>query len=878
MLSVKLRAKADEINYLFPLNPSSLTINQASRVSATFTYGAKVFQNLGAGLKTLSFEGHTGYRLDYTKYGLQGASSSLNPGAKVPLPGALHWLDLYALIQLIKGENKYISSIDGITKAFSVDNIDNVETVKITIPDQGITYDVLLQNDSFMRNREQPHLYKYKLDFIIIQESFGAPRAAEDVSQVPDVGSLVDSIKRKANMLLNIKASFMAVPGIQAISSAYDVAVNAINKTVQYGNFFITAANSSINDLRRLERMSDALQSVANNVSLVKGVVLQMKTFTSLQTAFYEPIIRFKNILSEMRLLKKAMTGEQQNLLFNINLSRLASISAPVTLAANKATVAQFSKDIRKLSDVAFPFSVDYVKESTSLGETKINIFFKTRPSSLGVSGLKIYAANDFGNENNLVESFSDTNAVLSTNYNTSGFFYNFVIEYNYTTFESIVQSRYKSIKRILITPGETFDTIIKKYASAEASSSKTYSSEVAYLNSIEYPYVVTSDNANYDAYFGSYAYKIFTTNSEFMQYLYNISPVLYPGRNLPLYDKAVANVSTFLLQQQEVIDQINLGDRFFVLLFKETYSNRCYALFGITDNPDCGLFSADSYVICALEKGRSYDIDNNIMFEILSPYTVTGDLTDYYGQTELFDSIVDPMISLFDKNLEVVNAIYVQNVGMFTADNFPFTDSVTDKTFLAGDTDNSNYVILTNFTIDSLGAINSYSVSSFSIYKILTDGQEIFLPSFSKEFLSFTDVYSKEDTYKVDLDSRFQYFDDTNVSILPRTDQGSGQGILDFKLIDGLNNVKQAIKNRLECPQGGLILHLDYGLPNLLGKKNTLENMILLRYSLFSQLTSDARVKSASNIQVADSGDALKAESSIVLVNNDETIITTSV
>ncbi len=884
VLAVKIRARAETVDFLFPLNPSSLSISQSSRVSATFTYAAKVFQNLGAGLKTLSIEGHTGYRLSWSKYGLNVGDSALSNNETVNAEGNTgtgrwHWLNLYSLTQLVKGENIFLQAqVPEIKKDFLIDNIDNIETVKITIPDQGITYDVILQNDQFMRNREQPNLYKYKLDFIIVQESLGQPTGAVNEASIDDVGTLVSSIKNKANMLSSIKASFMAMPGIQAAATAYDTAVSAINATTQYGNFFITAANSSINDLRRLERMSDAIQGVANNISSVRGMITQIKTFADLQTAFYEPIIRLKNILSEQRLLHKSMSGEHKNQMFNVSLSRLASTSTPVTLAANKATVAQFEKDIRQLNSIAFPFPIDYVKEITTDGVTKIYIFFKESPSSLGISGMKVYAKNDFGSKSDLVESFSDTSAILSTNYNDSGFVYNFVIEYNYTTFESIVQSKYKSIKRVLINSGETFETIINKYALAESSASKTYPAEVAYLNNIEYPYIVTSDNVNYDAYFGSYAYKIFTTNGEFMQYIYNIDTTTYPGPDLTLHEKAEANETTFLLQQEEVIDQINLGDRFFVLLFKETYSNRCYALFGITNAVTCGLFSADSYVICALEKGRSYDIDNNIMFEILSPYSITSDLVDYYGQTVLFDSIVDPTISLFDKNLTVIDEIYSQNVGVFSSNDFIFTSSDADKTFLSGDTNNSNGVILTNFTVDSSGTISAYSVASFSSYKILSDGQEILLPSFSSNFLSFTEANLNEDTYKVDLDSRFHYLDDMNVSILPRPDLGVGSGILDFKLIDGLDNVKQAIKNRLECPAGGLILHESYGLPNLLGKKNTLENMILFRYSLYGQLTSDSRVKSASSIQIIDNGDSLKAEASVVLVDDDETVISTSV
>ena len=133
VLSVKIRTTGDIINYLFPLNPASLSINQASRVSSTFTYGAKVFQNLGAGLKTISIEGHTGYKLSYGRYGLQEGKSQ--PGSAVTsntisdsATGAGHWLDLYAIIQLIKGENKYLSGVSAITDSFSVDNIDNIDT------------------------------------------------------------------------------------------------------------------------------------------------------------------------------------------------------------------------------------------------------------------------------------------------------------------------------------------------------------------------------------------------------------------------------------------------------------------------------------------------------------------------------------------------------------------------------------------------------------------------------------------------------------------------------------------------------------------------------------------------------------------------------
>jgi len=900
VLSVKIRTTGDIINYLFPLNPASLSINQASRVSATFTYGAKVFQNLGAGLKTLSIEGHTGYKLDYFKYGLQGSTSALASGADDldkkagPQEGKKHWLNLYSIIQLIKGENKYISRYSTLTSEFTVDNIDQIETVKITIPDQGITYDVLLQNDSFMRNREQPHLYKYKLDFIVVQESFGVPLAITfDASQIPDTGSLVASCTKLASTVKNLKADFMSLTGIQAISDAIDNGIKYANDVVTVGNFAITQINSTINDLRRLEKITDVVNKVSANIGLIRGIVLQLKTFSSLSSAFYEPYIALKHFNAQASLLQKSLTGDQQNLAFNINLTRLASVSAPVTLASNKATVAQFQKDIRQLNRISFPFPIDRVEEITTNGITKINVFFKNRPSALGISSIKIFEVKDFGNENDLVETFGDAKIILSTNYNTSGYFYNFVIEYNYATFESVVQPKYKSIKRILIQKGETLDSIVKKYAPNEANSSRSYLSEIAYLNNIEYPYIVTSDNPNFIAYFGSYGYKIFETNGEFTQYIYNIDIGATPGQQLPLYDSItdlLDDPAVFLLQQQEVINQIKTGSKFFVLLFKETYSNRCYAVFGITDTAasTCSLFSPEikSYVICALEKGRSYDVDNNSLFEILSPYTMTGDLIDYYDQRDYFDLIAAPTIPLFHTSISVMYQIYLQNVGSFILpepsntvlpeDSF-FTYTEDDKIFLAGDDENKSYVILTNFTATGSAVISSYVIAAFSVYKILSDGQEVMLPSLENKFLPFTEAFTKEDTYKVDLDVRFQYLDDIHVSILPRPDLGVGQGYLDFKLISGLNNVKQAIKDRLECPQGGLILHRNYGLPVLLGKKNTLEHLILLRYNLFNQLMSDKRVRSTNDIQIQDVGDAINAQASIVLVNNDDVLIKTT-
>jgi hypothetical protein len=892
LIVLSVYAGSGGVQYLFPLNPSSLTINQQNRVSSTFTYAGKVFQNLGAGLKTISIEGHTGYKLDLGKYGLQSGSSDLSIAATHSLEkqtGGRHWLDLYSIIQLVKGENKYLSGVvDEIDQFYSIDNIDKIFSVKLTLPDQGITYDVILQNDSFMRNREQPNLYKYKLDFIVIDEYIGSSLAiSPEKDFIPPPEGILSEINDLAKDLKNVKSFFMSLPGVQTASDLYNNGLSYVEKAIRAGNFFITSANSAISDLRRLERMTDALNKITLNLSLVRGVVNQIKTFDDLKTAFYEPYIRFKNIDAQLSLLEKSMTGSINKLSFDVSLTRLASISAPVTLAANKATVAQFQKDVRQLNQITFPFPVDYVREVIDGDETKIVVYFKQSPSSLNVENVSVFAYGDFGRENNLVEDLNDTSMTLSTSYSETGYVYDFIIDYNYETFETITKPKYKSLKRVIINNGDTIDSLIRHYAKNESRESKSYISEVAYLNNIEYPYVVTEDDPVFEAYLGSYGYKIFSSNGEFTQYIYNINIVDTPGINMTLFDSSIADETQFLIQQPEVIEQIKTSNKFFVIIMKETYSSRCYALFGMTDSESCSMFAADSYVLCALDKGRSYDINTNTLFEILSPYTITSDLIDYYGQSDLFDAQTSD--DLYEVESIVINAIYEQNIGSFASNAFPFLnyDSTAEdldaeaarfdaqKIFLSGDANNNGYAILTNFVAVGGTTESDYSIAAYTQYRILTNGQEILLPSFEDSFIPFADVYAKEDTYKIDLDARFEYLDDQHISILPGYDDVAG--VLDFKLVNGIENVRQAIKNRLECPQGGLILHMDYGMPDLLGKKNTAENLILFRYNLFQQLVSDNRIRSVNNMKVSSKADAIIAEANAVLVNNDEIRVNTT-
>jgi hypothetical protein len=109
------------------------------------------------------------------------------------------------------------------------------------------------------------------------------------------------------------------------------------------------------------------------------------------------------------------------------------------------------------------------------------------------------------------------------------------------------------------------------------------------------------------------------------------------------------------------------------------------------------------------------------------------------------------------------------------------------------------------------------------------------------------------------------------------RTSSQSYVYSIDFPLIRGIPNVKQAIVNRIDCPVDGLKLHRDYGMPDLLGKKNSLENLTLLRYYLYGQLNLENRVKSVDSMKVEireSTPDSIVANTNITLVNNDEIIV----
>lgn len=890
VLKVEYKNNDGLTNYLFPLNPTEFNVTQASRVNAVFTYGEKVFQNLGRGLKTLTISGHTGYKLNYDKYGLFSAtadsvesSGSLVSGSKLQSTlasqdpsfsdGEKLFLDLYSLIQLIKGENIFISggrTEDEIFPRYSVENIDKIKNVSLVIPDQGIVYDVLLQNDSFMRNREQPHLYKYSLSFVVTNEAVSFRRSLPTegffVNALRRLGIMKDGASTVSDAFDGVKETILGIPGVSTAVTAYNDLISNMNDASEFLNSGLTEFNKRANDLRRLEKINDVLTGTYNAIANMR-LALQIIESYSTTDAFYETKINSRRVSRQASLLYDQLKSQKDQLTFLVAVQRLASTDTPVTISANKATIAMVRKDIKDLDKTGFVIPIDKVEEIETSSGRKISITFSQSPSSLGISDIKVFATNDYSRSNNLVSLLSDEQMILAVSYFSGGRIYDFQIEYDYKTFEQINKLKYKSIRRIKIRDGETFESILKANAPNEVSSISTYASEVAYLNNIEFPYVVTKSDSKYYFYQGSHAFVNFADNAEFLKYISNIVITGTEGQLLPLY--SYENVKdSFAIDETDLITALLPSNvKFFVLLFKETYSNRLYALYGLfTDyaSSEAYLFQAEQYFFVAIEKGLSYEVKENVIFEILSPYTINDDLIAFYGQQDFLDSLSET--DLFTRDSLVIKNIYDSYVGSFSHDSFVFT--ADDKQFLAGDDDNKQYPLLTNFVEYPIA--DSYDITAFKKYRILLDQDYILLPSLSDKFLSFQNAVNGQDVYKVDLDLNFI----AHEIIHARPDLGPTDGTVDFLLINGIPNVKQALYHRLITPKGGLRLHSEYGLPQLLGKKNTLENLTLLKYNLFDQITSDNRVKSISNISATSDNDEMSSEVSVILVNNDEVTV----
>lgn len=74
---------------------------------------------------------------------------------------------------------------------------------------------------------------------------------------------------------------------------------------------------------------------------------------------------------------------------------------------------------------------------------------------------------------------------------------------------------------------------------------------------------------------------------------------------------------------------------------------------------------------------------------------------------------------------------------------------------------------------------------------------------------------------------------------------QANGSG--DIKTVQGVENLKQAITNRLLTPRGSLLMHPNYGsdIDRLLGSRNSRDVAIMLENDILATIKSDGRVES---------------------------------
>jgi hypothetical protein len=887
VLKVNYKENKGSNSFLFPLNPSDITITQLSRVTAAFTYGEKIFQNLGRGLKTINIVGHTGYRLDKDIYGLYEQSqnsldtSSINSGRKIKTLGSTNemsdgaslFLDLYGLIQLIKGENKFINNNTIISSNYSIENLDKIENVQLIIPDQSIVYNVILQRDEFRRSKDQPHLYKYSLDFIV-EDEFSKINSFIDKKEKPfsSVSDRLRILKQTSNAIRNLLPNLKNVVSstIPGASELFDICKNiykSVDLAANIANDTVLIINDTINDIRRLEKINNSIKTLTDVVTNTRSLIQLLEAVED-GSAFYETKMYSKRLIAQVNLLKEEFQSEKEELSWNVNLSRLSSLNSPITIASNKATIATFESSLYSFSKTNYVIPIKSIEKIVDNYNKRIKINFKESPEIYDINIVRVFRKEDYLKQNNLVVSFTDEYMILNVE-DFSDEKYLVEIEYKYRISERLNKSIYKSVRRVKIKTGDTFENILKKYSPDEYLNINTYSAEVAYLNNIEFPYIVTKADSNYESYLGSYASHLFETNESFLKYISNITVTGVEGGKLPLY--SYNNVSNYLfIDDQDLIDNISTaGSKFFIVLFKEVYSDRLYALFGIyssTVSSTGYLFGADKYVLIGLEKGYRYEVLNNVIWEILSPYNITPNIIESYSNDVDVNYAYNNYNTFFEIYSYIIKKIYSNYIGEFSFSSFIYTED--DIEFLSGNDYNKQFVILTNFIyyLDE-----KFTIECFKKYKVLMEDQYILLPSISNSFLTFKETINDNDIYKIDLDIDFV----SHEIIRPRIDISPTSGEIDFSLVSGIANVKQAIKHRLETPKGGLRIHNDYGLLKLLGRKSTLENTILLKYNIYEQLTSDNRIKSVKDIVVNNKGDSIFINSTVVLINDDELSIT---
>jgi len=908
--------------------------------------------------------------------------------------GKRNYLDLYALVQAIKGENLF-DITEANEKQYSAQNViqntGQTEYVKLVDAQNFITYDVLLRSDKFFRSKSQPNLYRYVLSFIVEDESFAKPNLdTSTVKYEPTFLQLAKAISANLQSMRNdISASIRSVNEMisnysDAVMGVVDDVFSIATSVTEGINSIESNLSSRVDSITRLDSLQELIKSFTMTINGIH--ILQDKIKAALNgEAFFE-------LNNNLKILKQTLTGttQQTRAYYNEEVFKrdLTSIGNQGNVQVDRDAWARFESDIYglKISSFSIPdvqiTKVEqagaflYGRDSRDLNysTTDFNKFFSdmyqltfVEPlSNYNIKMFNAYLFNDFERKSNVLTKQTDTVYMANLPRNYTGKL-NFEIQYS--SAESFLNSSdFKSIRKLKVREGDTLENLIDSYAKDEQVAYKNYESIVSLLNNIEEPYIVTynpifgTSTQQIRDYVGSFSLSqswddvLFKTvvnkisRDEFITYYkYNFTEfVTGASTALPLYSiypNSFVYISDLPMEQQTNIKEaLNINNysvladyvvgnyvsyedvsyvciqnngvsstvysptdalywavttvhrNFSMTILRDIYSENLYVLFGVTalGNNDTTTTILGSnieyYFIVGLERGTGYDIVQDTVFEILNPFNVTGEILDRYAGLERFRD--DTETVMWDKCLTVIQNIYKEYLSDSAGPSFAWT--YDDRSFFIAQTNPedigfaveqrsamfTNFYYLTEADPDTGDRIQTkyvYTTIAERKYRILVNDDYLLLPSLSDAFLSFDNVFYKDDVYKIDINQDFLKYEIFDVDTVNSVIGVSEKYTIDFPLIRGIPNVKQAIINRLDCPEEGLKPHKEYGMPNLLGKKNSLENVTLLRHNLYSQLNLENRVKSVDSMKVEvrqSTPDAVIADANITLVNNDEIIV----
>lgn len=999
--SIILRLYFDNIkttvSFPFPLNPENMVINQANRVTPIFTYGSSVYQNLGKGIKTINISGMTGYRLASSyAFESEGITNVLKETAMLSQTtirtktetiidetnrrfntttreattnetseGKKSFLNLYAMIQLLKGESFYFA-FEGlgmpVPDKYDLKNVKNVKA-QLIIPDMAIVYDVMLQSDSFMRSKSEPHLYRYNLSFFITKESYWNEIEAKKLKpeeslfivdgEIPwydrwinalknaynkvakKVKSLVNKLKKIGKSLGVDKAIGYIQSGLRYAAEAYKLLVfvaESTNKVLDSAVIIINSATNSIKSIRNcLQIINDTVRRIDSIIHSCNDFLNEINGLAP-NRILYQSKVEMRGIKNNLIIQKDLLTKHQTYLnenskiastlqyFENFNYDKTLSSGDSIRDSLFGRNKLEITRDLKNQNSLSFPYPLKIENDIDGYGVASVRY-----ASGLSPVNVSAYALNDYSKTNNLVKEFTDTTITFVDTFNNLGSKFQFVIDLvpNENEF-SLDALKYKSIRKVKIRAGQTFTDLLEKYAKSEyEENNNLYRSIVSYFNNLEAPYVVApfldkSDGgdslADYQLnYAGSYCSKNwpndYMTQAEFSTKIISLNTNdltnQYVNPNMYGFSyRSSLNVNgvsdSFIMKHEDILKYIDRTDvRFFNLILKNVNNNKLYVLYGIYENGpfyyypsspyflkhsvtiNKKLFDANKYLIVGIEKGSRYDVTDSTYFEVLSQYNLNDEIMQNYNQTDYYEGLSDYYYNITPDEMnrlklyKVVQNIYNMYLGPYNLfgesqtysseysrflHSYRFDSSY--EVFLAGDTNNENQFV---FDLEVNG--NSDKIIARKKYNVLTTNDYINFPMFSNEFLPFALSNSADDNiYKVDLDGSF----DTKEKVVINGEQL----LVDLPVIFGTANVKQAIVNRLNCPIGGLRRHNDYGFPNLLGAKNSFENMVLAKYYVVDQLKKDNRIKTIDKVVNAVDGDSLVSNAYITLVNDDKVTV----